>query len=157
MYGKIHKSFLKCTPQLSGASTPCFPILHRPRVYHWGCGYGGWWFDGWHSVSILSSLSTHHLGQLKWGNLMVATSFVYWYGRQHFLFTDCLLYFWEKLGGERRARVQGDPERGISPWEFSKEVGIFGGVSETGVSTHNIENYCHGVTAFFDFTSTFQR
>ena len=58
---------------------------------------------------------------------------------------------------ERRARVQSDPDRGMSPCEFSKEVGIFRGVSETGVSTYNIENYCHEVTAFFDYTSTFQR
>ena len=137
------------------ASTARFPVLHWPRVYHCRGDCGSWWFDGWHSVSTLGSLRTHHLGRLKWDNLMAATSFVYWCGRQQFLFTNCLLYFWEKLGGERRARVQSDPERRKSPWESSKEVGIFGEVSETGVSTFKI--ICHEVTSFFDCISTFQR
>ena len=55
MYGKMQslgslKSFLRYSPQLSGASILCFLILSLLRVHHWGMGgCSSWLLDCGHS------------------------------------------------------------------------------------------------------------
>ena len=84
------KSFLRYAPQLSGATILCFFILSLRRVRGWG-----WlpWLRAWQWAAHLSS-SWVPLGLRVQGSCsgkMSATSFVYWYGRQHF-FTDTKIF-----------------------------------------------------------------
>ena len=71
-------SFLWYSPQLSGASVLCFPVLAAQS----GCSLMA---SGWQVffASFLRSLRSHQCQ--RWlQSLMTVTSFVYWHGRQYF-------------------------------------------------------------------------
>ena len=67
---------------------PVYCVFHveSPQCATMSSGCDGSWLDGGHLVSILSFLKAHLLGLLQCDNLMAATVFIYWFGRQHFSF-----------------------------------------------------------------------
>ena len=79
------------TPQLSGASTLYFPILSL-RKDQGDCS--SWLLDGRHS--ILSSLGAHFGGRITWC-LDGSTSFIYWYGKEHFLIDNLIRVIYESV------------------------------------------------------------